>query len=117
MTRLLAIELLPNLSPPANNTSDISELTSSVPLFVELSRCCCCRSSAETEGRASSSSLCGAVILSSRWSSAAVPRSRDARIPQPRADRRSAGILRAALRWRDATQYGQSLHRDSDHLS
>ena len=34
MIRLLAVELLPNSSPPANNTSDISELTSSVPLFL-----------------------------------------------------------------------------------
>ena len=45
-----------------------------------------------TAGRASSSSLCGAVILSSQWSIEAVLRSRDARIPQPHAVRRSAGL-------------------------
>src|ERR1700676_3754358 len=74
-------------------------------------------SSAEIKVRASSSSLYGAVILSSQWSSAAVPRSRDARIPPTRADRRSAGILRAVLRRRGAMQCDQSPHRGSDHLS
>src|ERR1700674_598761 len=36
---------------------------------------------------------------------------------QPRADRRSAGILRAALRWSDAIQCDQLPHRGSDPLS
>ena len=66
MIRLLAVELLPFSLPPASKTSDISEPTSSAPLFGELSLCYCCRSSAEIEDRASSSSLYG-VISSFRW--------------------------------------------------
>lgn len=60
-------------------------------------------SSAETEGRASSSSLCGAVISSFRWSIAAIRQSHDAGIPQPRVVRRSAGLPRGVPRWRAAT--------------
>src|ERR1700686_455402 len=67
MIRLLAVELLPFSLPPASKTSDISEPTSSAPLFGELSLCYCCRSSAEIEDRASSSSPYGAVISSFRW--------------------------------------------------
>src|SRR6266550_641924 len=58
--------------------------------------------------RASSALLYGAVISSFRWSIAAVRQSHDAGIPPPRADRRFAGIPRAALRGRGATQCGQS---------
>src|ERR1700730_6180231 len=49
-------------------------------------------SSADTESRASSVSLCGAVISSFRWSIAGVRQSHDVRIPQTRAVRRSAGL-------------------------
>ena len=54
--------------------------------------------------------------MSSQSSNAAVRRSRDARIPQPRAVRRSSHTLWATLRWPDAIHRDQSPQGGSDHF-